>query len=91
MSGLQATEGRQVEVESVDGPSSYPTGGFSARSNLGRVDESTVEAVGEAYEASSTVDDDNAVVIEAYSQGGGEVPAGDDISGTTFTYQAYRL
>lgn len=88
---LQASKGQQAESETLAGPSSYPTGGFSHRSDLGRVDAVHGDVDDGTQEVTMTASDDNAVVIQAFSQGGGEIAAGTDLSGDTYTYTAHRL
>lgn len=90
---LVARSGQVTESNDTSGPTSYPTGGFSVRTNIGRVDEALVEGDSgtNVYEKTS-VGDNNAIVIQAFSQAsGGEIAAGTDLSGDTITYTAYML
>lgn len=89
---LRAANGQQNESDSFAGPSSYPTGGFSHRTDLGRVDNASVELDRGDFEAHvESIDDDNNLVIQAFSQGGGEAAAGTDLSSDTFTTDSYRV
>lgn len=89
---LRAAKEQQSDHDSTSGPGSYSTGGFSIRTNLGRVDEFDVDAADATYEAQASVSDNNALVVEAHAQDGtGETAAGTDLSGVTFHYSAYRL
>lgn len=90
---LRAASGQQVQTSSESGPSSYPTGGFSIRTGLGRVDEALVQNGNASYEARlDSISDNNAIVVTMYSQGTGtELAAGTDLSDDSVTYQAKRL
>lgn len=90
---LVANEGQQTLVESVTGPTSYTTGGFPAQANLGRVDEATVEAVSDAYDAyvSSVGSNNTAYVQVVATDTATEQTGGTDLSGTTFTLTSHRL
>lgn len=81
-----------VLVESISGPASYPSGGFSQRVDLGRVDEADVGMDSlDRFAVVNAVNDNNAVVIQAGSYGsGGEVAAGTDLSGDTFRLEAFK-
>lgn len=88
---LSATNGEQ-QTNSVSGPSSYPTGGFSVDTDLARASEALVGTDAEAYEARVESTSDNSLVIGMYSQGSGtEIAAGTDLSGDSLTYNAYML
>ena len=90
---LRAAAGGQSESEEVSAPDSYPTGGFSVRSNLGRVDRALAEgdSLDNGYEVTS-IASNNAMVVQAYDKAaGGEIGAGTDLSGDTVTYIAERL
>lgn len=94
---MRAATHQQEEDNSVDGPASYPSGGFSVRTDLGRVDEVIVHA-GESgdgqkpFDATAVVQDNNALVVSAFSQPTGvEAAAGTDLSNITFSYTAQRL
>lgn len=81
-----------MEVESNTGPDSYSAGGFEVTSDTGRVDEVSVSADAAGYEARVAGVTDNVVTIEVYNQDGtGEVADATDLSGVSFTHQAYRL
>jgi len=90
---LEATQGQQNEGRSFAGPSSYPTGGFSARSDLGRVDEATVQVDNGSYDAHvESVADNNALIVQVVEEDtASEVGGGTDLSGETFVQTAYRL
>lgn len=90
---LRAMEGGQTEADETSGPSSYPTGGFSVRSNLGRVDRAMAEIddLDTGVEVTS-VSDDNALIVQAYDKAaGGEIASGTDLSDNTVTHFATRL
>lgn len=90
---LRAARGGQSAADDVSGPSSYPTGGFSVRTDLGRVDRAVAEgdSLDNGYEVTS-IADDNALVIQAYDKAaGGEIAGGTDLSDDTVTYLAKRL
>lgn len=90
---LRAASGQQSESLSQDGPSSYPSGGFSIRTNLGRVDEAMVQTDDMGFDAKvSQVTDNNVLQVAVVSQdSGNEVSDSTDLSGVSFTYDAYRL
>lgn len=89
---FEAASGQQSTVDNVSGPSSYPSGGFSHRTDLGRVDSASVDADAGSVDASiNTIQNDNEVVIEVFSQSGGEVASGTDLSHDTYTVTANRL
>lgn len=89
---LRAAEGGNFEAESNSGPSSYPTGGFSVTSDLGRIDEIILDAQNASWEAIRESTSDNSVVVGVYSQGTGtEAAAGTDLSGVDFTHIAFQL
>lgn len=94
---LRAATHQEAEEDTVAGPTSYPTGGFTVRSDLGRVDE-VIPHAGESddgqkpFDATALVQDDNAIVISAFSQATGvEAQAGTDLSGIDFSWTAHRL
>ena len=94
---MRAATHQQGEMDSVTGPQTYDSGaGFSVRSDLGRVDEAEVWA-GEdddnkPFDATVTVQNDNELVIHAYSQATGVEAADDtDLSSINFTWLAERL
>jgi len=87
---LVARSGQLQETDHVSGPNSYATGGFSVRTNIGRVDNQIVEGDNATYEFRASVADNNAIVVSAYSQSTGtEVAANTDLSGVTVTYTAF--
>lgn len=90
---LRASAGGMTEQESLSGPESYPTGGFSVRSNLGRVNNVIVDGDSDTYEyEASSIDDNNAFVVQAWDRSDGtEAGAGTDLSEETVTYSAARL
>lgn len=90
---LRAQNGMQTNVDSASGPSSYPTGGFSVSTDLGRVDEASVDIDNPLYEARlDSVTSKNSLLVEAYSQASGtELAAGTDLSTDSVTYTAHRL
>lgn len=89
---IQASSGQQSVTEDVSGPSSYPSGGFSHRTDLGRVDRATAAADAGSVDSSvNTIQNNNEVVISVFSQGGGEVASGTDLSHDTYTVTANRL
>lgn len=94
---LRAATHQEAEEDAVVGPASYPTGGFTIRSDLGRVDEVIVHAQESGdnqkpFDATAEVQDDNAIVVSAFSQATGvEAAAGTDLSAITFSWTAHRL
>lgn len=90
---LVARSGQLTEADSTSGPGSYPTGGFSIQTRMGRVDQAIVEGDNGAYDYKlNSVASHNQIVVQAYSQGSGtEVAANTDLSGDTVTYTAYML
>lgn len=90
---LTASSGQQNEPNNVAGPSSYPTGGFSIRTNLGRVDQAIIQGDNSArsYKVQSTPT--NHIVATAHSAGssGTELASGTDLSSDNIVYDAYRL
>jgi len=95
---LRTSSGQLQAADSVDGPSSYPTGGFSVNTDLGRVNTAMVDSNNDSYEARATGvgsagsgTQEGFVVVQLYSQDGtGEVDAGTDVSGTEVSYSAFR-
>jgi len=86
--------GRFGEVESNTdaGPTSYPTGGFSIATGLGRISTAMVESDSGSYELRVQSTPTNNIVTQAFSAGTtNEVAAGTDLSGVTVTYTATRL
>lgn len=89
---IRASSHQQNDTNTRTGPSSYPSGGFSLRTDLGRVDEATVEAQDGDWEAvNSGTTGNNHIQTAVFSQGGNEAQAGTDLSSINFTYDAYRL
>lgn len=89
---LRAASGQQTAVEDGSGPTSYPSGGYSMRSKLGRVDSAHAEIDSGEYQAHvESINDNNALVIQVYSQGGSEVGGGTDLSDETVRTDSSRL
>lgn len=87
--------GQQLEVDSVDGPdNSGDDTGFEIKTNLGRVDQATVQSDDSDYYAASEVSDDasdNTITVTVFEQDGdAEVTDDTDLSDSTFTYTAIR-
>lgn len=83
--------GALVEVEEETGPTSYPTGGFTVSTELGRVNSAQVDTDDPAYEARNTGASGTEFTVVATDPSGTEVSAGTDISSVTFNYTAKRL
>jgi hypothetical protein len=93
MNVLRAASGQEQDVRSVSGPSSYPTGGFSVRADIGRVSEAITQgdSVDNGYVVTA-INDSNALVVQAYDKAaGGEIAGGTDLSDDSITYFANRL
>jgi hypothetical protein len=90
---LRAATGEISDVDTVAGPDSYPTGGFSIKTSLGRISDTAVSTDAPGYEAREVgAGDPEWLRIEVHSQDGtSEVAGGTDLSGDNFTYQAFRL
>lgn len=90
---LVAQSGQVTEADSTSGPGSYPTGGFSIQTNIGRVDQAMVEGDNGTYDYElNSVASHNVVVVQAYNNStGSEVSSNTDLSGDTITYAAYML
>jgi hypothetical protein len=97
MSILRA-EGGEQEVQEVSGPTSYDSGnGFTADSDLERVDQFVVyEDSDSVTTRKNSVTGDNKMVVDAYSVDTGnsalsEYADGADLSNDNFTVVAYKL
>lgn len=96
---LRAATGEQMEIQTVTGPTSYPTGGFSVVSNLGRVDEFTVQTPSNSIHSKNhDITGYNTMVTTAFSMGTGDAAAegqeyndASNLSGDEFVLTAYRL
>ena len=95
---LRAASGQEAAVDDVapEEPTSYPTGGFSVRSSLGRIDDASVSADDGDWEARVTAvgsgDRANFCNVQVYSQdGSGEAADGTDLSDTSFLLRTERL
>lgn len=96
---MRAATHQQVEDDSVPGPETYPSGGFTIDSGLGRVDEVIVTAGESAdsgskpFDATATVQNHNEILVQAHSQASG-VEVADQTEGlqnVTFSWTAQRL
>ena len=90
---LTAVKGQGLDVNSVAGPTSYNTGGFTIPTDLGRVDEATLQIDNSSFETRvDSIASNNQIAAQVFSQGSGtEASQDSDFSGDTVTYQAYRL
>lgn len=90
---LRAASGQQAETSSEAAPSSYPTGGFTVSTDLGRVDEAMVEGDDGSWEVRlDSVSSKTDLDVQVFSQDGtGEAAGGTDLSGMGITYDAKRL
>lgn len=85
-------EGKLIEGETVSGDSSYPSGGYTFRSQTGLVRQAVAEANSVDYTAHATVSDSNEVsVVVSSADTGGEVSGGTDLSGEDFTVISLRM
>lgn len=93
----------EVEVQGVAGPSSYPSGGFTQGSDMGRVDQFMVQvdnpdvyARPHSAGTSSAITGSNQMVIQVYSantgnSAGTEASANSDFTNDNFVIRAFRL
>lgn len=89
---LRAAQGGMSETNSESPPASYPSGGFTVSTDLGRVDEAIVQIDNASWEARLESTDETEMVVGVYSQGSGnEAAAGTDLSDDSVSYTAARL
>lgn len=93
---LRAASGQHIEVTRVTGPTSYPSGdGFSVTSDMGRVDEFTVQSPSDSVlSKNDNITGNNTMVVKAYSMTSNvnnEIEDAVDLSGDDYILTAYRL
>lgn len=96
---LRAATGKLSEVDTVSGPATYNTGGFTINTNLGRVNEALVNFFGTApssvaaHEARlQSIVSNNGLLVTVHSQDtGDEFADNTDLSDAEFSYNAHRL
>lgn len=90
---MRATSGELSETSEVTGPNSYQSGGFTISTDVGRVDEASIEVSSDdTWIAQVTDTNTTSIIATVRSMDSGNEAANDtDLSAVEFTYTAHRL